>query len=530
MSAGGGNSLLKQVRHRFASILARVFRVRFGVAGVAVAAIVATALSGASGWAQTQPEVSLETSETLFTVLAAINTCGYDQELSISDPLRMQIRSEVGKAVEDTAGARDVIGPMCLFYRQHQTSDPARDLSMYVSLALYLEEPPTFTLKVKPGELPPDAAVAADIVPRMQAFYQRIGLHAIWERHRARYTELTEVYHVPLAKMTFDTEIYLKMPSAGYLGRRFTIYLDAMGAPGQTNARNYASDYYVVISPTSGTAIKMQQIRHTYLHYLLDPLALKNADSFKRLEPLLVRLQDTPMDEAFKSNASLLVTECMVRAIEARLSNLPEAERAQVINQADKEGYVLTHYFYDAFGRFEKDPAGMRNAYPELIAGIDVGKEIKRVSQIEFASEATPELLHLAGGRKHRLLLDAERRLAAGDKETAQKLAQKALDEQEEDPGRALFILAQVATANRDMEGARKYFEQALQTAHEPKVIAWSHIYLGRIFDLKEDRLAAVDQYRAALDAAGGTLPEAKLAAQRGLDQPYEPPVARQPE
>jgi tetratricopeptide (TPR) repeat protein len=341
---------------------------------------------------------------------------------------------------------------------------------------------------------------------------------------------LTEIYHAPLAKMTFDTEIYLKMPSAGYLGREFTVYLDAMGAPGQTNARNYASDYYVVISPTAGTAIKMQQIRHTYLHYLLDPLALKNADSFKRLEPLLVRLQDAPMDEAFKSNISLLVTECMVRAIEARLSNAPEAERAQGINQADKEGYVLTRYFYDALGRFEKDPEGLRNAYPGLIAGIDVGKETKRISQIEFASQASPELLHLSGGRKQRLLLDAERRLAAGDKETAQKLAQKALDEQEEDPGRALFILAQVATANRDMEGARKYFEQALQTAHEPKVIAWSHIYLGRIFDLKEDRIAAVDQYRAALDAAGGTLPEAKLAAQRGLDQPYEPPVAKQPE
>jgi hypothetical protein len=68
-----------------------------------------------------------------------------------------------------------------------------------------------------------------------------------------------------------------------------------------------------------------------------------------------------------------------------------------------------------------------------------------------------------------------------------------------------------------------------LQTAHEPKVIAWSHIYLGRIFDLQEDRFNALDQYRAAL-VASSALPEAKLAAQRGMDQPYEPPVAKQPE
>ncbi len=497
-------------------------------------------LASAVGWAvvllavsvqaQSRPNVSLETSETLFTVLTAINTCGYDQELSVSDPLRMQVRLEVAKAVENTAGAQDVVGPMCLFYRQHTVPDPAHDLSHYVSLALYLQEPPDFALKVKQAELPPDAEAVAGIVPLMQTFYQKIGLHDIWERHQALYAELTDVYHAPLAKMTFDTEIYLKMPSAGYLGRQFTIYLDAMGAPGQTNARNYAADYYVVISPTSGTAIKLQQIRHTYLHYLLDPLALKNGDSFKRLEPLLADVKNAPMDDAFKSNISLLVTECLVRAIELHLNKTSDAERAKSLDEADKQGYILTHYFYDALGKFDKDPAGMRSAYPDLVGSIEVTKEAKRAAQIAFSTEAAPELLHVAGPHSEHLLLNAERRLAAGDPETAQKLAQQALDEQEEDSGRALFILAEVATANRDMDGARTYFERALQTAREPKVIAWSHIYLGRIFDLKEDRLAAVDQYREALNAANGTVPEAKLAAQRGLDQPYEPPVAKRPE
>ena len=480
--------------------------------------------------AQNRPQVSLETSETLFTVLAAINTCGYDQELNSSDPLRAQIRSEVAKAVQNTAGAQDVVTPMCAFYRQHQGTESSRDLSQYVSLALYLEEAPSFTPKVKQAELPPDALGVADILPMIQAFYQKVDLHAIWERHRARYMELTEIYHEPLAKMTFDTEIYLKLPSSGYLGRQFTVYLDAMGAPGQTNARNYASDYFVVISPSSGTAIKMQQIRHTYLHYLLDPLGLKNGSSFKRLEPLLENVKMAPLDEAFKSNISLLVTECLVRAIEERMTKLPETEHAQRIDEADKEGYILTRYFYDALVKFEKDPVGLRNAYPDMVSSIEVGKEMKRTSLIQFSTEAAPELLHLAGRRNEHLLLNAERRLAAGDPETAQKLAQQALDEQEEDSGRALFILAQVATANRDMDGARTFFEKALQTAHEPKVIAWSHIYLGRIFDLREDRFAALDQYRAALNAAGATLPEAKLAAQKGLDQPYEPPVAKQPE
>jgi tetratricopeptide (TPR) repeat protein len=500
---------------------------------VRLAIVLSLVLSAISGFAENTPQVSLETSETLFTVLTAINTCGYDQELNISDPLRGQIRSEVAKAVQNTPGAQAAIGPLCAFYREHQAPDPSRDMAPYVSLALYLGEPPTFTPKAKQAELPPDAVSIAGIVAYLQPFYEKAGLHAIWERHRERYNELTKTYHDPLAKMTFDTEIYLKLPSSGYLGRQFTVYLDAMGAPGQTNARNYASDYYVVISPSAGTAIKMQQIRHTYLHYLLDPLALKNGAYFKRLEPLLDDVKSAPMDEVFKEHISLLVTECLVRAIEARTmgsAKTPEAEREKIVNQAETEGYVLTRYFYDALLKFETEPSGMRNAYAGMLSSIEVGKEIKRASQIQFSGEAAPELLHLARPRNEHLLLNAERRLSAGDPETAQKLAQQALDEEEGDPGRALFILAQVATVNRDMEGARGYFERALQMAREPQVIAWSHIYLGRIFDLKENRDAAVDQYRAALNSPGGAMPEVKSAAERGLEQPYEPPQASEPQ
>src|SRR5262249_23612583 len=182
---------------------------------------------------------------------------------------------------------------------------------------------------------------------------------------------------------------------------------------------------------------------------------------------------------------------------------------------------------YEALVKFEKDPAGLRAIYSELLNSINVAQEKKRIMQIEFAGEAAPELLHLARSRSEQLLMNAERSLALGDTATAQKLAQQALDE-DQDKGRALFILAQIATRNRDIDGARTYFERALQAASEPKVIAWSHIYLGRIFDLREERDMAVDHYRAAKDAAGTTLPEAKTAAERGIEQPYEPPAAAQ--
>jgi tetratricopeptide (TPR) repeat protein len=422
---------------------------------------------------------------------------------------------------------------MCLFYQQHQQPEPSRNLAQYVSLALYLSAPPALTLKVKDADLAPDASPVVGILPTLQKFYVDGGLHAIWERHLPAYAAFTDRYHAPLAKMLFDTEIYLKVPSAGYLGRDFTVYLDPMGAPGQTNARSYVSDYYVVISPGKSTALKMEQIRHTYLHYLLDPLALKYPGATKRLLPLLDSLKTAPMDENFKNDAGLLSTECLIRAIEARTTGAattPEADRLKVVDASMKQGFILTQYFYDALLQFEKDQAGIRNVYGGMLVGIDVRKEERLAAATTFAGSSDPEILHLARSPlEGKLLITAEQHLATGDVGGAQKLAQQAITEKSEDQGRALFILAEVAVRNKDMEGARNYFEKALGVAHEPKVIVWSHIFLGRIFDLDEEREAALDHYRAALNA-GEQLPEAKAAAELGLKQPYEPPVKPQPD
>jgi hypothetical protein len=475
--------------------------------------------------AENLPNVTLDTSETLFSILAAINTCGYNAELDSSDPVRSQIRAEVASASQAFDQAKEETLLLCQFYHDHEQPEPSRTLSQYVSLALRLEAPPTFVFKVKDADLPPDAAQVAGIVPILQKFYDVVGLHAIWLRHQVVYSELAARYHAPLAKVLFDTEIYLRLQSAGYLGHSFTVYLDPMGAPGQTNARDYGADYYVVISPGSGSALKIEQIRHTYLHYLLDPMAAKYPNNVKRLTPLLFGVKKAPMDESFKEDVSLLLTECFIRAIEVRTSQpkMTEEQRQVAVERSVKQGYILTRYFYDALAKFEKGPVGLRNAYAEMISDIDVGKEEKLEAQVKFSTEADPELLRVAGPVEPRLLVTAEQRLSEGDSDGAKKLAQQALDTKSEDPGRAFFILAQVATMNRDLQGARNYFEQALGVAHEPKVVAWSHIYLGRIFDLQEERAEALDHYRAALTASA-QLPEVKAAAERGIQQPYEPP------
>ncbi|MGH9511012.1 MAG: hypothetical protein ACRD2U_02635 [Terriglobales bacterium] len=470
--------------------------------------------------------VTLDSSEALFTVLTSINACGYDVELETSNPLRAQIRNEVAAKVQASELANNAEQAMCQFYDGHKVADPAHNEAQYVSLALLLNPAPALTPKLKETDLPPDALAVAGILPLMQKFYEAAGLHSIWTDHAAAYADFTLRYHEPLANALLGTEMYLKLPSAGYLGRNFTVYVEPMGAPGETNARNYGSDYFVVVSPSKTSSLNMEQVRHTFLHYLLDPLAMKYPAVVKSVDPLLESVKDAPMDESFKTDSSLLITECLIRAIEARtgMGKATEAEREQTVEASMEQGFVLTHYFYNAMAQFEKDPAGLKSVYGSMIASIDVGKEKKRASEIHFAAKADPEILHVARpASEASLLIVAQEKLSAGDADSAQKLAQDALDQKKEDPGRALFILAQVATMHRDINGARDYFQKALAVAQEPTVVAWSHIYLGRIFDLQEDRDAALDQYRAAI-TSGAALPEVKAAAEHGLQHPYEPP------
>lgn len=386
-------------------------------------------------------------------------------------------------------------------------------------------------------DLPPDAGMIASFGTVLEPFYEKAGVHGLWERHRNEYSAAMRRYHEPLAKMVFDTEVYLKDITSQFLGRTFTVYIDFMGSPNETDARNYGAAYYVIVfpAPTSPAApqagLKMDQIRHTFLHYELDPLASKHPASIKRLEPLLQSVKAAPIEESFKSDISLLVTECLVRAIEIRMtgSKTEEAMRQQAVDDAVKQGYILTRHFYNAVAAFEKDPAGIRAEYSGIIDAVEVKKEAKAATEVQFASSASPELVQLSRPEERRLLITAEKRLAAGDPKGAQELAQAALDKKIGDQGRALFILAEVAVANKNRDGAEDNFQKAIAASSDPKVVAWSHVYLGRILDMKEDRDAAVEQYRAAL-TAGATLPEIKAAAERGLAQAYEPPVKPQPQ
>ena len=60
-------------------------------------------------------------------------------------------------------------------------------------------------------------------------------------------------------------------------------------------------------------SLRLNEIRHTYLHYVLDPLALKYGRSLQRIEPILETTVTAPLSDSYKQDISLLVSECLIR-------------------------------------------------------------------------------------------------------------------------------------------------------------------------------------------------------------------------
>ena len=281
------------------------------------------------------PTISLISSEPVFVMAAALNACGYDEGLDESAPVRKRVRDEMNLALAKSEDARNKRDKVCLYIAQHRMTGGERDIAQYISLALYLTPPPELETSAELTEMPPDSTQVVEIVPLLRDFVAAVDLHGIWLAVHHIYDAEADRLHDPLSKMIVSTNLYLKMPAETYNGRRFIVVIEPMLSPRTVNARIYGTDYVVVVSPVNGT-IRMNDVRHTYLHYVIEPLLYARANAIDRMQPILKEVREAPLEFRYRSDTVPLTIECLIKAIEARTmdTGIPEykipAERRPV--------------------------------------------------------------------------------------------------------------------------------------------------------------------------------------------------------
>jgi tetratricopeptide (TPR) repeat protein len=465
----------------------------------------------------------LDASQTLFTVLAAINVAGYDAGLDspATPPIRKQIRDIiVMKGLPSVQALKQ-------FYASHTLGNPDADLSQYISFALSVDGPPDFQLRMQPAEVPLDVRKLDGLSSLIARFYTEANIEDLWKRSQPAFDHVIAGYHTGVTKALLESNAYLRNPTSGYRGRHFQIFVDVLGAPNQIQSRSYKDDYFIVVTPSPEP--QFDEVRHAYLHYLLDPLSLRYFEQLNRLKGLADFAAPAPaLDSSYKDDFMLLATECLIKAVESRLT--PGVQNRQaMVDRALREGFVLTPALADGLAVYEKQQESMRLYFPDLVGQIDLAREDKRLDKAQFVKEAAVKKAKPAPPRPEPVLTGAAKTLEEGesyyekrDLERARQTYLKVLQQTGENAlhAKAYYGLARIAALQKDPELAEKMFQKTLALSPDKDTKAWAYLYLGRLADAAGERAQAEKNYNAVLAIEGAPV-SAKTAAEKGLAAPF---------
>lgn len=471
--------------------------------------------SGGRGQAQI-PSILIQPDIRVFTVLGALRAGGFDEGSLLLHPSGLPIAREFRNLPEDLKAR------LKNFYDSHRRGeDPQEELTKYISLAFVIDGPPDFKPLLAPGQMPPDASSVAGLTSLLGEFYAKARVELIWSRYKHLHDRAVLDYRPWINRMIMTTEGYLRMRSGVYRGRQMVLVPDYLVPPNTFNARTYQSSYFFLFSPSKSPEIS--GIRHQFLHFLLDPFAARYplpVEERKALNEIM--LAGSEHSESAGQGVQEMVTESLIKAVEMRLDRLPQEEVEASLNEAVRSGALLCPHFFAALQRFEKEFEGFQLYYRTLLSDLDIAK-IWEVRQAAISSPPRKTPAAQQPTEVERLLRQARSSLGSDRLERAAELFNLVLDRHDSRNGEALYGLGIVAVSRGDKEEARDYFGRAVASASSPdSVKVWAYIYLGRLYDLDDDREEAILQYRAAV-ALGDDTRGAQAAARSGLLEPFQP-------
>lgn len=479
--------------------------------------------------------VTVDGSEAMFTVMCALYAAGFQGDISADHwstyraQMREKMRQQQGPAVE---AVRE-------FYSRHVLKDPGAMLSRYIWFGLVSGSAPKFQPVLRRDELPPEVIELEGFSEILSSYYLEQNIGRLWRQVQSVYNRDIEQLHESISQIVLVCTVYLRDLSDVSDPRTFSIIVEPLVGR-ITNVRNYGDHYAIILS--GGEDVPVDVVRHAFLHFLLDPLPLMYSHVVVVKRPLYEMAAKAPRLPAdLREDYFSWFSECMVRAVELKLRKLSPSEKEAVLLTDDNSGFVMVRTIFNALPGYEKSEPSMKIYFPELVRGIDLKAEQARVVTIRFPRAETQEEVTAAAEMNKEDL--AQRRSSAvktvpndqlmitaltnGERQIAEKNPRaaeasfKSVLAKYPDQERAWYGLGLVALLDHDGPRAKQVFGRLTTGEHaaadDPMVMAWSHVYLGRVLEDDGDLQKAKAEYQAAMDVPGAPS-QAQLAAKRGLD------------
>ena len=474
---------------------------------------------------QTASNVTVQPDLRLFTTMAALNAAGFDVEFASEyHPVREAVRKYTAEI------DADLLGRLQTFYKTHKGAETDdTQLAKYISLAVNITDAPNFKPMMRDDLLPPDARSVSGFTDLLREFYDKAHIAQHWLELRGEYNRVMAQIAPTLRTMFVRTDAYLHLPLGGTT-RSMSIYLELAAPVNTVNLRNNQDSYSVVIGASATPRI--DDIRHAYLHFLLDGVVFRNMSKITGSERLLQLLKTADgVDPAYASDFRSMTTESLIRALELRIDRVPAVRAKETVDMYYRTGLLLMPYFYDSLGMFEKGDVNIREAYADMAHDIQANTEQDRfekrflsipVPQKVVARPEVPQPPPAPPANPLRdLLKQAEASFNAGDIEAARVAFEKVLSDFDPQNGPAMYGLALIESKKENRDAAQRYFERAiLSDSLEASMRVWSYIYLARIFDIQCKRDRAVEYYQQAVKVGDDTR-NAQAVARAGMETAY---------
>jgi hypothetical protein len=486
--------------------------------------------------------ITVDGSEAMFTTMCALLAAGFESNVSAANwhPLRARLREQMqhqqGPAVD----------AMREFYKEHVVRDSGATLSRYIWFGLLSGPAPKFLITLRRDDMPTEVLALDGFSEILSNYYEEQKIGRLWRDLQPIYNREIEKVHDPVSQIVFVTTGYLRQLQDPTTPRTFTIVLEPLVGR-ITNVRNSGEHYSIVLSGSDD--IPTDIVRHAFLHFLLDPLPQQYPHVLAVKRQLYEKAAQAPrLAPDLKDDFSSYFAECLVRAVELKLKRLSPGERDAAMDRDDADGYVLVRPIFLGLAKYESSEPSMALYFPDLVRGINLPAETKRLEGIQFSSAdrgqnaddpASEEVTRHKVAQPTTVpndadaiaaLTDGERRIAEKNPRAAELSFQKVLARYP-DQIRAWYGLGLVALLDHDGPRAKQIFGRLTMGEHaateDPMVLTWSHVYLARIYDDEGHQGLAKSEFQAALAVSGG--PElARQAAQKGLEAVnLEKPVER---
>ncbi|MBI2822397.1 MAG: hypothetical protein HYX74_09245 [Acidobacteria bacterium] len=454
----------------------------------------------------------------LFAVMSAINAGGFDYESSGSmHPVRRAVRENL--RLLDAA----LLQRLHDFYIAHHAAEtPQREISSYTSLALLLSGPPAFEITVPMKDLPDEVRHVLGFEQILPALYEKANIAELWLEVRPEYLAEIEKYKPVVRQSVIQSQQYLRTESRVTLDRQIVFIPDLMSAHGISNSRIVKNLYYLIVGPAEDPERNLRNVRHEYLHFLLDPVIEKNGLAIIQQQEVLQLLASRPeLMEKFSKDLKLLNTESMIEAVQLRIER-PQDAAAHLARQY-AAGNVLVYHYYEQLEDFEKSTSTFPEYFPSIIQAFNLKQEMERRDRL---AEENEKLRQQREQRAEQSRLQSERMetlqrinalLQEKKFEEAEKLLLALKEEDPADPN-ILFNLGQIEMQRENLAGAENYFKGV---ATHPQAPAWlaarGKVQLATVY-LMADRLAeARELLRQVAQSSGDDLRGSREEAIRRL-------------